>query len=177
MNDDSAEFLRTQIKNLWFYVSILPQYLPEIILVGITDYNILFCCFQKRIKPFRVMLEIELTALIKYEIILAGIAAIIWNHKIRPVMVTDSVYQPVFRICDIRTCFLLSKALIAASSARMDLLLGKSKYSTVLFITRLDQCADAVTVSVCSRAEGYNHNSHIYSHQEVVLCNDIQIAQ
>ena len=135
MNGDSAEFLRTQIKNLWFSVNILPQYLPEIILVGITDYNI------------------------------------------RQVMVTDSVYQPLFRICDIRTCFLLSKALIAASSTRMDLLLGKSKYSTVLFITRLDQCADAVTVSVCSRAEGYNYNSHIYSYQEVVLCNDIQIAR
>lgn len=135
MNDDSAEYLRTQIKNLWFSVNILSQSLPEIILVGITDYDI------------------------------------------RQVMVTDSVYQPVFRICDIRTCFLLSKALIAASSARMNLLPGKSKYRTVLFITRLDQCANAITVSVCFRAEGYNHNSHIYSHQEVVLCNDIQIAR
>ena len=47
MNDDSAEFLRTQIKNLWFSVNILPQYLPEIILVGITDYNILFAAFKK----------------------------------------------------------------------------------------------------------------------------------
>ena len=112
MNADSTEFLRTQIK-ISGSVNVLPQYLPEIILVGITDYKILFCRFQKRIKPFRVMLEIALTALIKYEIIRAGITAIIWNHKIRQVMVTESVYQPVFRICDIRTCFLLSKAHIS----------------------------------------------------------------
>lgn len=71
----------------------MTQYLAEMILVGITDYNELLWNSQKCIELFRVVLKIALTAFVKYEIIGAGIVAVIRNYKICKIMVTDSV-QP-----------------------------------------------------------------------------------
>ena len=63
-------------------------------------------------------------------------------------MVTDSVQQPIFRICDIWARRFLSKALVAASAARVNLLLGEPEYSTAMIVVFLNHSADSITVSI-----------------------------
>ena len=128
----------------------MTQYLSEMILVGITDYNELLWSSQKCIKLFRFVLKIALTALVKYEIIGAGIVAVIRNYKICKIMVTDGIHQRIFRISDIWARFFFAKTLITASIAGMDLLLGEPKYSTLAAVGFLDHFADFITVSIRS---------------------------
>ena len=130
------------------------------ILVGITDYNELLWNSQKCIKLFRFMLKIALTALVKYEIIGAGIVAVIRNYKICKIMVTDGIHQRIFRISDIWARFSFAKTLITASIAGMDLLLGEPKYSTVAAVGFLDHFSDFITVSVRSYTKRNNQNTH-----------------
>ena len=130
------------------------------ILVGITDYNELLWSSQKCIKLFRFVLKIALTALVKYEIIGAGIVAVIRNYKTCKIMVTAGIYQRIFRISDIWARFFFAKTLITASIAGMDLLLGEPKYSIVAAVGFLDHFSDFITVSVRSCTKRNNQNTH-----------------
>ena len=132
------------------------------ILVGITDYNELLWSSQKCIKLFRFVLKIALTALVKYEIIGAGIVAVIWNYKIRQIALADGIQQSVFRILPVWTRF-CTKAFITTATAWMNLLFRESKHGTLRRIGLRNIITDTVAVSAGSAAKRNQKNIHFYS--------------